>query len=175
MPCSIGRCWDREDGSAFSVIERLVGLQAQQPQPPFVGLWTRLVQFEGEDLLGLLSRREVVRSTAMRGTLHLMTAVDFLAFRQTLQPMLTAGMTAVLRDRAKDLDIPALRDVARTFFSGEPKTFADLREGFWRGFRRGTSGRWAMRCARTCRWPPCPMVRPGGSGPIRVSRSQRGG
>ena len=47
---------DREDGSALSVIERLVGLQAQQPQPPFVGLWTRLVQFERDDLLGLLAQ-----------------------------------------------------------------------------------------------------------------------
>ena len=41
----------REEVSALAAVERLVGMQAQQPQPPFVGLWTRMSRFEREDLL----------------------------------------------------------------------------------------------------------------------------
>ena len=35
----------REKVSILDGIERLVALQAQLPNPPYVGLWTRLVDF----------------------------------------------------------------------------------------------------------------------------------
>ena len=115
-----------EDRSAGAV-NRLVGLQAQQAQPPFIGLWTRVTGFEREALLRLLRSREIVRSTLMRGTLHLMSADDYLSLRGTLQPGLSAGMHSVLRDRAKGLDIPALVAEALRFFRERPRTFTELR------------------------------------------------
>jgi hypothetical protein len=127
----------KEDVPACWAVERLVGLQAQQPLPPFVGLWTRLASFARMDLIRLLERREVVRATTMRGTLHLMTAADYQAFRTTLQPMLTAGALAVLRERAKNLDIPALVAVARRFFGKEPRTFTELRAELMSLFPKG--------------------------------------
>jgi len=117
----------REETAPRQVIERLVGLQAQQPQPPFVGLWTRIVDFEREALLGLLRDREVVRATLMRGTLHLMSAADYLALRGTLQPVLSAGMHAVLRDRAKGLDLAAIIAAASPVFGECPRTFTEVR------------------------------------------------
>jgi hypothetical protein len=57
-------------------VARLVGLQAQLARPPFVGLWTWLQGFRRSGLLASLHERQVVRVTAMRGTLHLMTAAD---------------------------------------------------------------------------------------------------
>src|SRR5689334_5531731 len=82
----------REKVPVLRAVERLVGLQAQQAQPPFVGLWSRLAGFKREGLLRLLQNRKVVRATLMRGTLHLMGADDYLTFRGALQPALTAGM-----------------------------------------------------------------------------------
>ena len=117
----------REDISPSLAIDRLVGLQAQQAQPPFVGLWTRVADFDRESLLAALHGREIVRATLMRGTLHLLGAADYLDLRDTLQPMLTAGMHAVLRDRAKALDIPALVSAAGRFFGDRPATFTELR------------------------------------------------
>ena len=36
---------DREKLPVLDAVERLVGLQAQLPGPPFVGLWARLQDF----------------------------------------------------------------------------------------------------------------------------------
>ncbi len=41
---------ERSDTRAPAAIERLIGLQAQLPQPPFVGLWSRLNDFVVGDL-----------------------------------------------------------------------------------------------------------------------------
>lgn len=108
-------------------IERLVGMQAQWARPPFVGLWTRLAAFRREHLLKLVRDRQVVRATTMRGTLHLMTAKDYAAFRAALQPGLTLGTQAILRGRADSLDDAALLADARRFFA-TPRTFEAYRD-----------------------------------------------
>jgi len=117
----------RETLPVQDAIARLAGLQAQVAKPPFLGLWTRLEGFRREDLLDLLKNREVVRGTAMRATLHLLTASDYLAFRPVLQPMLSAGMASVLRERGAVLDVPALVAAATPFFEETPRTFTELR------------------------------------------------
>jgi uncharacterized alpha-E superfamily protein len=62
-------------------IERVAGLQAQVAAAPHVGLWSRLSEFEQDDLTSLLRSSQVVKSSLMRATLHLTTARDFLRLR----------------------------------------------------------------------------------------------
>ncbi|HEY3435976.1 MAG TPA: winged helix DNA-binding domain-containing protein [Solirubrobacterales bacterium] len=120
----------REKTTATAAVERLAGMQAQLARPPFVGLWTRLDGFRRQDLAESLRRREIVRVTAMRGTLHLMSAADYLAFRGSLQPMLAKSMQSILRERMQNLDMDVLRAEARAFFGGRPATFDALRDHF---------------------------------------------
>lgn len=127
----------REKTTATGAIERLVALQAQVARPPFIGLWTRVAGFRREDLLRLIDARKVVRATALRGTLHLMTARDFVRLRGPMQPALTAGMLSVLRRRAMALDIGALVAVARREFDARPATFAGLRAALMKRFPNG--------------------------------------
>jgi hypothetical protein len=117
---------ERATLSAPAATERLVGLQAQQPRSPFVGLWTRLRDFRRDDLARLIEDRSVVKATLMRGTLHLFTAEDYLLLRATLQPMLTRGFEAVLRERGRGLDIPDLVAAARRYLASAPRTFAEI-------------------------------------------------
>ncbi|MGH3487685.1 MAG: DNA glycosylase AlkZ-like family protein, partial [Actinopolymorphaceae bacterium] len=59
---------------ALDAVERVVGLQAQAPFPPYYGLWSRLVDFRPEELADLLTTRQVVRIVLMRSTIHLVSA-----------------------------------------------------------------------------------------------------
>ncbi|WP_018657024.1 winged helix DNA-binding domain-containing protein [Actinomadura flavalba] len=115
----------RERVPAAEAVARFGGLQAQEPKPPFVGLWSRLDGFVPGDLHTALHAFTVVRSTMMRGTLHLVTASDHLAWRPLLQPVLDAGLRA-LGTRAEGLDLDAVLPVARDVFR-EPRTFTEAR------------------------------------------------
>ncbi len=117
---------ERESVSVSEGVERLFGVQAQEPRPPFVGLWTRLTAFSIDNLHAALRDRQIVRATMMRGTLHLVTSTDFLEFRAVLQPMLTQGMR-VLGERAAGLELENVIPVAREFLRGGPRTFEEVR------------------------------------------------
>jgi Winged helix DNA-binding domain len=117
---------EREKLPAVEAVVRLAALQAQEPRPPFLGLWTRLVDFRREELASALHDRSVVRATAFRGTLHLLSAADYATFRATLQPMLTEGLRA-LGARAAGLDLAALVPVARELLAAGPLDFTALR------------------------------------------------
>lgn len=60
-----------------AVIERLVGVQAQWPPAPYVGIWTRTTDFRREQLQRSLASGNVVKATVMRQTLHLVTRRDY--------------------------------------------------------------------------------------------------
>ena len=66
--------------SPVTVIERLVGMQAQWAPAPYVGVWTRVDGFRRETLERAIRRGAVLRPTAMRGTLHLVSKRDYAMF-----------------------------------------------------------------------------------------------
>lgn len=119
---------EREKLPLLRAVERLVALQAQQAKPPFVGLWSRVEGFRREDLTRLLQKRDVVRATLMRGTLHLTSAKDYLKLRAAFTPMLEASVLSILRERAQGLDIEPLLVAAREFLDEEPRTFEEVRD-----------------------------------------------
>lgn len=117
---------ERQELPVVTAVERVAGLQAQEPKPPFIGLWSRLVGFRREDLLGALRERAAVRGTAMRGTLHLVGAGDLGPFRSAVAAVLEPVVSR-LGDRAEGLDIPKVRDEARRLLAGRALTFNELR------------------------------------------------
>lgn len=124
----------RQDASALEVIERLVGIQAQQARPPFVGLWSRIRGFRREDLRTLLEGGEVVRATLMRATLHLMSRRDYFSFRPALQPMLSGAAQSILRDRMQRFDLDAVLAEGKRLFAERPRTFNEVRAGLIAAF-----------------------------------------
>ncbi|NMO21160.1 winged helix DNA-binding domain-containing protein [Pyxidicoccus fallax] len=119
---------EREKLPLLRAVERLVALQAQQARPPYVGLWSRVEGFRREDLTRLLHRRDLVRATLMRGTLHLASAKDYAAMRPAFSSMLESLAHAILRERAKGLDIAPLVAAAREYLAEEPHTFEEVRD-----------------------------------------------
>jgi hypothetical protein len=75
---------ERKRLSPTAVIERLVGVQAQWPPAPYVGIWTRTTSFRRQTLESELARVTVVKATVMRQTLHLVTRRDYALLRAAL-------------------------------------------------------------------------------------------
>jgi Winged helix DNA-binding domain len=114
--------------SAAAAIERLVGIQAQAPNLPYIGLWARLQGFHHEELSDLVRSRQAVRTTLMRGTIHLVTARDALGLRPLFQPFLERGFFhgSPWGRLAGNVDPKALLDAGREIMGERPRTVADL-------------------------------------------------
>jgi hypothetical protein len=118
----------RSNHSAADALERLVGMQAQAPNAPYVGLWTRLHGFAPEELAGLIGDRRAVRTSLMRTTIHLVTARDCLRLRPVFQPLLERRLHA---DRPfgrhlQGMDIEELVAFGRALLEERPRTIAAL-------------------------------------------------
>jgi hypothetical protein len=117
----------RTDLPALDTVTHLCGLQAQEPQEPFVGLWSRLRAFDHAALSDLLVGRQVVRTHLMRRTVHLVTADDVLAWRARHGPMLVQKVLAVYRTELAGIDLDELAEAGRKVLSdGEPRTMTEL-------------------------------------------------
>ena len=120
-----------------AAVERIGGIQAQLARPPFIGLWSRLAGFSRDDLARAVDRREVVRGTLYRGTIHLVSRRDFLAFRPVVQESLAAAGNAIVGDRLGSLDLEAVLAAGRACFAERPRPFDDARAYLTRAFPKG--------------------------------------
>ncbi|MET7300571.1 winged helix DNA-binding domain-containing protein [Embleya sp. NPDC005575] len=118
---------DRADLPVLDAVAHLAGLQAQEPQEPFVGLWSRLHAFDPVTLSELLVERRVVRTHLMRRTVHLVTADDALAWRARHDTMLRQRVLGTYRSDLDGVDLDELAAAGRAIMTdGEPRTMTEL-------------------------------------------------
>lgn len=117
---------ERAGSSAFDEIAHLGGMQAQAPLAPYVGLWTRLRGFEPDELSALYLQRRVVRMALMRGTIHLATAADALAWRPLVETVIVRITNSAFGRQYGGLDFDALAAAARELTEQSPRTYAEL-------------------------------------------------
>ena len=110
---------ERSDASALEAVSRLAGMQAQEPGPPYIGLWSRLERFEAEELERAIGERELVRATAMRGTVHLLTARDYVRLHSAIAATLEGDMARYLSARLEGVHVEALVEDGRALFGKE--------------------------------------------------------
>jgi hypothetical protein len=133
---------------ALEAVRHLVGLQAQLPLNPYVGLWSRLQGFHPDELAGLLVERKVVRIVVMRATLHLVAAEDCLLLRPLVQTVLDKELARhpdyapVLRD----VDLQPVLAFARAFLGERARTVAELRAAMRERFPEHDPGALAYAC-----------------------------
>ncbi len=109
------------------VLERLVAVQGQEPNWPYIGLWSRIAGFRTEDLAGLIERRRVVRSAAIRATVHLVLADDYSWLRPTVQPVITRlTRNAYFANEIDGLDLGVLAAGGRELLDGRMLTRREL-------------------------------------------------
>ena len=123
-----------------AVVERLVGMQAQWPSAPYVGIWTRTTSFRHAALERELARAAVVKATVMRQTLHLVSRRDYALLRAALSETNFPWQSTIAARLA-----PGVRALA----AAGPITSADALAYLEREHRlRGIDARRAWRAAR---------------------------
>jgi hypothetical protein len=117
----------RRKASAAAEVEHLVGMQAQVPNAPYVGLWTRLEGFQPGELADLISKRRAVRLGLLRKTIHLVTARDCLAQRPLFQSLFERSwQTSSFGRNLAGIDLSDLLAQANALMEEKPRTFAEL-------------------------------------------------
>ena len=109
-----------------AALEYLVAVQGQVSNAPYIGLWTRLHDFQRADLAALIERREVVRASSLRCTLHLLTADDYLSIHPLLQPKFSRNLH-IFASRTADFDLASFTAKIRAYIQERPRTAAELR------------------------------------------------
>jgi hypothetical protein len=89
-------------------VEHLVGMQAQEPPDPYIGLLARVEGFRFRDLVELFEQRQVVRMVLMRSTIHLATARDAAFLRPLVQPVITKELYGPWGKRIAGIDLDAV-------------------------------------------------------------------
>ena len=119
---------DRRAGPALDVVEHLVGQQAQNAWSPYVGLWSRVVDFRHAELGDAFWDRTVTRIGVMRGTIHLVTRDDALLLPRLMAPLYVRDLQVnVLHAAAlRTVDVGEVTVAARALVEVEPRVTTDL-------------------------------------------------
>jgi hypothetical protein len=107
-----------------AAIEALAGMQAQSPGAPYIGLWSRLDRFHLGDLEDALRTGTVVKTTVMRGTLHLLAASRLAAFRLATGSSYYDATRRLLAGQGVDLD--AIRAAVVAEVRQRPRSRTDV-------------------------------------------------
>jgi hypothetical protein len=127
----------RESLGVPEAVRRVVALQAQEPASPYLALWNRIAGFDAAELDRAFLAQAVVKSTAMRVTLHAMTAEDGPPFRAAMQPTLRAArlgddrflVGGLTREQADEVVADLLAHAATPRSNQEMEAFLDERFG----------------------------------------------
>ncbi len=112
---------ERTDHAPLDVIRRLVAMQAQEPNWPYIGLWSRIRGFTYDDLTTPLADERVVRSCLLRSTQHIAVADDFRRLRPLVQPVLDRNANSLyFRRNRGQLSIETLMTDGRSLLDAGP-------------------------------------------------------
>jgi hypothetical protein len=107
-------------------VERVGALQAQWPPAPYLALWTRLDGFRGEQLMRAIERRQVVKATLMRMTLHHVSARDYLGYAGAIRAARVASLERRVERTGAQADIATLAAELSEHASAEPRSRPEL-------------------------------------------------
>jgi hypothetical protein len=110
----------------LDAIERLVGIQAQDPNAPYFGLWSRLEEFRPDDLSKLIQNKKVMRLALMRSTIHLVSSKDGMSLRPLIQSVQDTVLKNSFGKHLNGLDTQAVAEAGRALVETKPLTFSEL-------------------------------------------------
>jgi hypothetical protein len=130
---------ERSTRSIEEVVKQVGGLQTQYSPSGYVGLWTRVADFQRDDLTRALERGSIVQATLMRTTIHMVSGREFWCYAMGVRRARRewAGRVQGLPDRA---ELEARSKALREALAEGPKSVREL-VGLAGGFL-GNLGLW---------------------------------
>jgi hypothetical protein len=103
-------------------------MQAQAPNLPYIGLWSRIEGFQPEQLSRLVASKRAVRISLMRNTIHLVTTKDALGLKPLFLPLGERGFMhgSPWGRGVRRADMRAVLEAGREIMSEKPRTIAGL-------------------------------------------------
>jgi hypothetical protein len=110
-------------------LERIGGIQAQYAPSMYIGLWSRLQDFEFARLNQALERRTVVQGTLMRVTIHLVSAGDYWPIARAVREPRREWWIRYHRGKLSESDAVAAAEVVRKRLEEGKTARKDLIDG----------------------------------------------
>ena len=139
-------------------LEQVGGLQTQYAPAGYVGLWTRVRDFDRDGLTAALESRAVVQATLMRVTIHLVSARDYWPIALAVREARRTNYLKVLKIDVREVERAAAR--VRELLADGPQRRDELQKsagvdnrvwygvGLWLDLMRvPPSGTWERRKA----------------------------
>lgn len=153
----------RSDLPLVRAVERIGGIQAQYSPSAYIGLWSRLSDFDRDALTKAMERRRLIQATLMRATIHIVSAGDYARFLEGIRTVRREWWSRVGRRQAESIDMEKVARLLRRALADGPRRQRELvellqAEGFprmaWSGagmwldmVRVPPSGTWEQRRA----------------------------
>jgi hypothetical protein len=120
---------ERRELSLPRALERIGGIQAQYAPSMYIGLWSRLADFERDQLTRALERRTVIQATLMRVTIHLVSKGDYWPMALGVRQASRDGWLAYRRGKATERDVEAAAKLVGERLRGGAAKKAELADG----------------------------------------------
>jgi hypothetical protein len=154
---------ERADLPLTEVVEGMGGIQNQYAPAGYIGLWSRMRDFERPMLTRALEERRVIQGTLMRATIHIVSAGDYWPMMSGIERINREWYARVQAGEIGEVDLDEVAAATRDELAEGPVRITELTErlvarGFpsraaaWAGFsvpmvRVPPSGTWERRRA----------------------------
>jgi len=145
---------ERSNRSLAEVVEQVGCLQTQYAPSGYIGLWTRIADFERAALTRALEDKRVVQATMMRVTIHVASAADYWPLTAAIRRSRREWFERVARRDVGSLDMNSAAASVREELADGPLRMDELtRRMVGRGFPP-QAARWAGMWVDLVRFPP---------------------
>src|SRR5919106_1116951 len=145
---------DRSPIGMTDVMEQVGGIQTQYAPAGYIGLWSRMRDFERHMLTRALEERSAIQATLMRATIHTVSANDYWPMEIGVRRIRREWFEAVSRRQVDTFDVDAVADAVRDELASGPLPMREMTERLAARGYAADAARWAGMWVDLVRVPP---------------------
>jgi hypothetical protein len=123
---------ERSGASLVDVVEAMGGIQMQYAPAGYIGLWSRMRDFDRPMLTRALEDRSAIQATLMRATIHTVSATDFWPMRAGIRRINREWYSRVAATQLAGVDMERAAATTTKLLSDGPLPMAELTAGIER-------------------------------------------